>query len=84
MHEGGGLGESDRIVGFADENGILVETPLPGEDRELSLCLTREFCEKALNDMETVLLQVSNAYYQWLQDRKRSITESADFLVGEG
>ena len=84
MHEGGRLGQSDSIVGFAAENGILVDTPLLGEDRELSLCMTREFCRKALNDMETVLLQVGNAYYQWLQDRERSISESTDFLVGEG
>jgi hypothetical protein len=71
MHGGGGLDEKDKIVGFAADNGILVETLLVGGDRELGLRLTKEFCEKALNDMEKVLLQVNTAYYQWLQDGKR-------------
>ena len=47
MHAGGRLGQSDGIVGFAGENWILVDTPLLGEDRELSLCMTREFFPKS-------------------------------------
>lgn len=50
MHEGGMLGENDGIIGFANENGIVVETSLIDGDIELRLQLTRSFCEKALND----------------------------------
>ena len=69
MHEGGMLAENDGIIGFANENGILVETSLIDGDIELRLQLTRSFCEKALNDYRKVLVQVNSAYQQWLQER---------------
>lgn len=69
MHEGGMLGENDGIISFANENGIVVETSLMDGDTELRLQLTRSFCEKALNDYRKILVQVSSAYRQWLQER---------------
>ena len=68
-HEGSALGENDGITCFANENGILVETPSVDGNKESDLRLTREFCGKALNDMKKVLIQVNVAYQQWLQDR---------------
>ena len=54
MHAGSALGESDSIFPFAKENGILVEAPSIEGNKEFTLQLTREFCEKALDDMKEV------------------------------
>ena len=69
MHEGGSLGDSDRILCFATENEILLAHQVIDGSKELELSMTREFCDKALNDMEKVLLQVNTAYRQWLKGR---------------
>ena len=69
MHEGGYLGESDGILCFATENEILIEHQVIKGTKEFDLRLTREFCDRVLNDMERVQLQVNAAYRQWLQDR---------------
>ena len=69
MHEGSALGENDGIVPFASENGILVETSSIDGHKEFDLQLTRDFCEKALNDIKKLLIQVNVAYQRWLQER---------------
>ena len=69
MHAGSALGESDSIFPFAKENGILVEAPSIEGNKEFTLQLTREFCEKALDDMKQVLIQVNIAYEKWRTER---------------
>ena len=62
MHEGSALGENDDILRFAKENEILVEASWVEGNKEFTLQLTREFCEKALHDMKQVLIKVNVAY----------------------
>ena len=73
MHEGSVLGENvdenDDIFRLAKENGILVEAFSFDGNKELTLQLTREFCEKALDDMKQVLIQVNVAKEEWLTGR---------------
>ena len=71
MHAGSALAENvdenDHIRRFAKENGILVEAPSVDGNMEFTLQLTREFCEKALDDMKQVLIQVNVAEEKWSQ-----------------
>ncbi len=71
MHAGSALGENvdenDNIFRFAKENGILVEASSFEGNKEFTLQLTREFCEKALDDMKQVLIQVNVAEEKWSQ-----------------
>ena len=76
MHEGSALGENDGIIPFASENGILVETSSIDGHKEFDLQLTRDFCEKALNDIKKLLIQVNVAYQRWLQERTPERTQN--------
>ena len=69
MHEGGALGENDGIIDFAKQYGILGDNSSSAGNKELKLQLTSDFCEKALNNFQKVLVQVNSAYQQWLQER---------------
>ena len=82
MHAGSALDENDDIFPFAKENGILDEAPsvdwnMPAPTNQaaphqpqFTLQLTREFCEKALDDMKQVLIQVNVAYMKWLEHHR--------------
>ena len=69
MHAGSALYENDGIFRFAKENGILVEASSFYGNKEFTLLLTREFCEKALDGMKQVLIQVNGAYEKWWTGR---------------
>ena len=74
MHAGSalaeGVDEDDHILRFAKENGIVVESPSDKVHKEFTLQLTREFCEKALDDMKQVLIQVNVAYEKCLEHHR--------------
>ena len=67
MHAGSALDEKDDIFPFAKKNGILVEASSFEGNKEFTLQLTRKFCEKALDDMKQVLIQVNVAEEKWSQ-----------------
>ena len=70
MHAGSALDENNNIFRFAKENGILVEASSFEGNKEFTLQLTREFCEKALDDMKQVLIKVNVAYMKWLEHHR--------------
>ena len=65
MHEGSGVGKKDAIIPFVKENGILDETSSINGGKQFQLNLTRDFCNKAIKDFQSVLMDVNSAYQQW-------------------